>query len=607
VDTVWNVDSTAVVFNHSDFTELTSYIVRVINTQDTVGNLLTGSDSITFATMVAPDTIGPYISFIQPINGQTGVLLNEPVMIGFSEPVDSLSFRFTCTPDPGGWIQTWDTIGFNVSLYHNALTPGISYWFQVDSINDISGNPLRTDTTTVSNPWTFESQPYETLSVAWNGGAYKLFSVPLIPSLNPAVSLLGDDLGAYSDSTWLMYGYKTSVDSFLGRPDIYNGRGYWLASTNNATIDAQGVKQMNSATVGLETGWNLIGCPFVNPVVVPMIEVVDTIGQIRMYNDTTNGMFLNDSIVRQIMWTYNDNSYDFANNGSWDSLSAFDTTNHLQAWEGYAIYALQPCSLFMMPAYKSAAKAVKLAPAPKTEINWQAEFSVFSGKAADRGIRIGTSPQARENYDRLDAEKPPLVSTEISAYIPHEDWNQGPCRAYQRDFRPQTNYIEWPLMVKTSSADKVAVLKYNISQEMPDGYQLYLVNRRTSKATVLSGNGQVGFSGSHEFAVIYTSSNLAGLDLKPLSFDLNQTYPNPFTQSITVNYQLAAAGRVSLKVYNVAGQLVRTLVDENSLPGYYSRVWNGSDNGGRKVASGVYVMRLSSGGQEKTRKLVKIK
>jgi hypothetical protein len=326
-----------------------------------------------------------------------------------------------------------------------------------------------------------------------------------------------------------------------------------------------------------------------------------------MYNDTSGNMFLNDNVIRQRMWSYNDHSYDFVNNGVWDSLSAFDSTMHLQAWEGYAVYALQPCSLFMMPAFKAPAKGGGFVASPQVEVSWQAEFSVSSGLAADRGIRIGISPQAKAGYDRLDAEKPPLVSSEVTAYIPHDDWNQGPCRAYQYDFRPRSDHIEWPLTVKTASSDRPAELAYSLSQAMPDGYQLFLVDRKTNKATVLSGSGRLGFSGSQEFAVVFTNRGLGGLALKPLSFDLNQTYPNPFAQSITVNYQLAAAGQVSLKVYNVAGQLVRTLTEGTVLPGYYSQTWNGRDNRGRKIASGIYIMRLVSGGQERTRKLVKIK
>ncbi len=607
VDTVWSADSTSITFNHSAFAGLTSYTVRVIGVQDTAGNVLAGRDSIGFATMAAPDTIGPYISFVQPFDGQTGVMLDEPIMIGFSEPADSFSLRFSCTPNPGGWVQNWDSAGYNVFLSHSNFTPGVNYSFRVDSVNDINSNPLRTDTVTVPNPWTFTAQPYETLSVAWNGGAYKLFSVPLKPALNPAQSVLGDDLGAYSDSTWLMYGYNASGNSFVARPDIYNGYGYWLASANNATLDAQGLKQDNYSTVGLQTGWNLIGCPFENPVLVQSIEVTDTLQQIRMYNDTTNNMFLNDNVIRQRMWSYNDNSYDFVNNGAWDSLSAFDSTKHLQAWEGYAVYALQPCSLFMMPAFKAPAKGSRFVTSPKTDVSWQAEFSVASGQAADRGIRIGISPQAKAGYDRLDAEKPPLVSSDILAYIPHDDWNQGPCRAYQYDFRPGSDHIEWPLTVKASTDEQPAELAYSLSRAMTDGFQLYLVDRRTGKATVISGSGKLGFSGSQEFAVIYTNRSLGGLDLKPLSFDLNQTYPNPFAQSITVNYQLAAAGQMSLKVYNVAGQLVRTMIEGTALPGYYSQTWNGRDNNGRRIASGVYIMRLVSGSQERTRKLVKIK
>ncbi|MBU1354941.1 MAG: T9SS type A sorting domain-containing protein [Candidatus Edwardsbacteria bacterium] len=555
--------------------------------------------------LIRRDIEAPFNTIVLPFSGDTAY--STSFQVNWTGGMDLLSgvmsYRVDYRIDTSAvWNTLVNDYADTFATFTNALS-GHRYYFEAaayDSAYNLEG------VFNVAEDSVFVAlTPSVNLSTIWNGGAYKLFSVPVKPADNIALANLSDDLGAYSDSTWLMFGYKDSA--FVARPDIYNGYGYWLASANNATIDVQGLQQDNYSTVGLQSGWNLIGCPFENPVLVQAIEVIDTLQQMRTYNDTTNNMFLNDSLVRQRMWNYSDNSYDFINNGAWDSLSAFDSASHLQAWQGYAVYALQPCSLFMMPAFKSSAKGVRLVASPKVDVSWQAEFSVISGQAADRGIRIGVSPQAREGYDRLDAEKPPLVSSDVLAYIPHEDWNQGPCRAYQYDFRPRSDHIEWPLTVKTSSEDRPAELTYNLSQTISDGYQLYLVDRKTNKATVLSGSGRLGFSGSREFAVIYTNQGLGGLALKPLSFDLNQTYPNPFARSITVNYQLAAAGQVSLKVYNVTGQLVRTLTEGTALPGYYSQTWNGRDNSGRKIASGIYIMRLVSGGQERTRKLVKIK
>jgi len=97
----------------------------------------------------------------------------------------------------------------------------------------------------------------------------------------------------------------------------------------------------------------------------------------------------------------------------------------------------------------------------------------------------------------------------------------------------------------------------------------------------------------------------------PNSFSLAQNYPNPFNPTTTIRYQLSAVrGRpsaVSLKIYNILGQEVRTLVDKEQAPGYYSVNWDGRNAQGREVTSGVYFYRLKVGDYAKTMKMVLLK
>ncbi len=89
---------------------------------------------------------------------------------------------------------------------------------------------------------------------------------------------------------------------------------------------------------------------------------------------------------------------------------------------------------------------------------------------------------------------------------------------------------------------------------------------------------------------------------------LDQNYPNPFNPTTTIEYSIAEPGHVSLKVYNVAGQLVRTLVDQFQSPGQVRPVrWNGLNNTGQSVSSGVYFYKLTTTGFVKTRKMVVLK
>ncbi len=82
------------------------------------------------------------------------------------------------------------------------------------------------------------------------------------------------------------------------------------------------------------------------------------------------------------------------------------------------------------------------------------------------------------------------------------------------------------------------------------------------------------------------------VDALPNSCALAQNYPNPFNPSTTIPYELSAPAEVSLGVYNLNGQLVRTLVQTAQGAGAYQATWNGTDLTGQSVSSGIYICRL---------------
>jgi hypothetical protein len=89
--------------------------------------------------------------------------------------------------------------------------------------------------------------------------------------------------------------------------------------------------------------------------------------------------------------------------------------------------------------------------------------------------------------------------------------------------------------------------------------------------------------------------------------ELFQNYPNPFNPNTTIKYSIKDRANVSLKIYNVAGQLVRTLLNEEKMPGIYTIQWNGEGNAGDPVASGVYFYRMATKDFIQTHKLIVLK
>lgn len=90
-------------------------------------------------------------------------------------------------------------------------------------------------------------------------------------------------------------------------------------------------------------------------------------------------------------------------------------------------------------------------------------------------------------------------------------------------------------------------------------------------------------------------------------FKLDQNYPNPFNPSTTINYSVNQAGVVELKIFDLLGKKIRTLVNENTPPGEYSVVWNGRDDFGKQAASGHYFYKIKAGRFQSTKKMLLLK
>jgi hypothetical protein len=94
---------------------------------------------------------------------------------------------------------------------------------------------------------------------------------------------------------------------------------------------------------------------------------------------------------------------------------------------------------------------------------------------------------------------------------------------------------------------------------------------------------------------------------KPSEFDLCQNYPNPFNPTTKIEFTLARSGFVSLNIYDILGRKVRTLVSEHLSSGYKSVLWDGKNDDGKEVASGVYFYQLRVGDFSEPKKMVLLK
>ena len=93
----------------------------------------------------------------------------------------------------------------------------------------------------------------------------------------------------------------------------------------------------------------------------------------------------------------------------------------------------------------------------------------------------------------------------------------------------------------------------------------------------------------------------------PAEFKLLQSYPNPFNPETTIEFQISRPSFVTLKIYNISGQEIKTLVNESKSAGYYSIKWDGTNDNGLKVNSGVFIYMIKAGIFSDVKKMILLK
>ncbi len=134
-----------------------------------------------------------------------------------------------------------------------------------------------------------------------------------------------------------------------------------------------------------------------------------------------------------------------------------------------------------------------------------------------------------------------------------------------------------------------------IRVEWPSGGVQVIANVETGQRITITENASTGA----ESARAAQEAGAAALRLHP-------NVPNPFRAATTIEFELPAAGRAELRVYDVAGRMVRTLDREAASAGTHRADWDGRDEAGQPVAPGIYFYELRAAGESATRKMVRV-
>ena len=174
----------------------------------------------------------------------------------------------------------------------------------------------------------------------------------------------------------------------------------------------------------------------------------------------------------------------------------------------------------------------------------------------------------------------------------------------------------YPVVTVTSAGHPVAGIEVTVSDST--GVVGSLITDESGQATVgfSLDNQKTYYFGCHAAGAtnaytVLAPSIVTGVDdghgNLPNAYDLAQNYPNPFNPTTTISFSLQRACRADIKVYNILGQCVRTIADGAFEAGRHDVEWDGRDERGRTLSSGVYVYRLRTADFTASRKMLRIK
>ncbi len=502
---------------------------------------------------------------------------------------------------------------YQVTLPAEVITlRGLEYYVEIISgentytypAMDPENNPLTTivQHSGMEAPFTFPNR------------SFKMFSIPFLLDTTEVESIIEDDFGPYDPYQWRLFQWNRLDTVYVEYNNITKdefsivpGSAFWMITDRARSFD--------------------IGAG----------ETVTTDSSYRIYVGKGRRDFL-DSLNIILGWSMISNPYNFTI--QWDdcSLSSDSVTSlyywdgetfqtdvaEMEPWEGYFIcnQGRKNAILSILPKESEGIGKKTIKKGLLTELQndeWMYKISVSTGLMKDLYNYAGVRADAREKWDRRDQPEPPPIGDYVSGYFNHRDWNTHRGH-YTSDIRHigDAGYV-WEFTVETQLLETPVTIEWNLYQNLPDNWEAYIFDLSEGIAINMMKQHSLNYETESQnpdkrlFRIVvgpqsFIENQSNGIPLEPVQFSLQQNYPNPFNPKTTIHYSLPKKSQVEIFIFNAIGQRVRKLYTGIENAGHHDIEWDGKDDLGQSVSSGVYICRLKASEELiATRKMIILK
>jgi hypothetical protein len=353
------------------------------------------------------------------------------------------------------------------------------------------------------------------------------------------------------------------------------GHGFWLLSKNavnvNIVVNSVSLAGNQTYSIPLRTGWNIISNPFERSSNWSAVQ-------------TANGLGTNVLL------------YDWV--GSWNNSATF------VPYKGYYFNNITGLTSLIIP-YDPGGTLGKTSAENELKISSENDisFSLFAGNQEKSKIFIGFNSESTIDFDKADYFAPPgdfeearivIHCSELSTdykYLMKESRSEiGGGQIYELEVK---NVTGQDLVFKIKGLDNY------------EGYLAYLIDKRLNNEIKLSNDSEIIIPANvtnNNYGLIIGTQQF--IDEKkgnviPTEFALFQNYPNPFNPTTVIRYSIPTAVLVNIKIYDLLGNEMLTLLNEFRAPGNYENNFDGV-----QFASGVYIYKLQAGNYTESKKML---
>jgi len=410
-----------------------------------------------------------------------------------------------------------------------------------------------------------------------NTTSYKLIGLP------GEVNILLEEIlngSAGKENDWRAFYDPGSgnLKEYDGTFRFNRGNGYWVLSKNkislNKNINTVELKADNTCSIALHPEWNIITNPFTKEISSTDLRKVNKLGNEAKIYYYENGGYIN--LLK------------------------------IKAYKGYYF--------FNNPVYNlDSLKIPYISSNTVPKKSWIEEntkeigIKLVEGNKEIGKVFVGYLEEGKEGLDRYDEYSPPGEFERKSIKI-RNDKLETEYKYLRKDYRKEIgDGQKYEIDIKIDP-DKKMKLRAIVGKEYGD-YKLYLVDERLKNIYDLTREDEIEISTNHKFNqyefLVGTEEyvKVRTENLVPKEIELYQNYPNPFNPRTIIRFSLPEESRVTLLVYNLLGELVKTLINNQVYRvGYHEVVWDASIE-----TSGIYFYKLNIGNYVLVKKMILMK